>query len=245
MKKTLLACALFSGFIGSSAQASTLLGFKAGADYWRADTSGTLGSNGSSQQGFNYSDGSQGSIWFAFEHPVPIIPNIKIRENRLVSDGSTSAANFTFNGVSYTGAANTRTDLSNTDFILYYELLDNDIVSLDVGGAYKKMHGSIKVSDTSSSSKTNVNSGIVMGYVDAMASVPGIGLYGFTNVMVGANESNVYDYSLGLGWKIEGLALDYNLRVGYREFMFDVNDFSDVTTDLKSSGYFAGVEVVF
>lgn len=245
MKKTLLACALFSGFVASSAQASTLLGFKAGADYWRADTSGTLGSNGSSQQGFNYSDGSQGSIWFAFEHPVPFIPNVKIRENRLVNDGSTSAASFTFNGVNYTGAANTRTDLSNTDFILYYELLDNDIVSLDVGAAYKKMHGSIKVSDTSSSTKTNVNSGIVMGYVDAMASVPGIGLYGFTNIMVGANESNVYDYSLGLGWQIDGLALDYNLRVGYREFMFDVNDFSDVTTDLKSSGYFAGVEVVF
>ncbi|MCL1126424.1 TIGR04219 family outer membrane beta-barrel protein [Shewanella surugensis] len=245
MKKTLLACALFSSFTGLSAQASTLLGFKAGVDYWRADTSGTLGSNGSSQQGFDYSDGSQGSIWFAFEHPVPIIPNVKIRENRLVSDGSTSSANFTFDGVDYTGSADTRTDLSNTDFILYYELLDNDIVSLDVGGAYKKMHGSIRVSNSTSSSKTGVNSGIVMGYVDAMASLPGFGLYGFTNVMVGVNESNVYDYSLGLGWKIEGLALDYNLRVGYREFMFDVNDFSDVTTDLKSSGYFAGLEVVF
>ena len=50
MKKTLLACALFSGVVASGAHASTLLGFKAGADYWRADTSGTLGSNGSSQQ---------------------------------------------------------------------------------------------------------------------------------------------------------------------------------------------------
>ena len=251
MKKTILACALLGSVAVTSAQAATLVGFKVGGDYWQADTSGTFAENGQAQQDFNYSSSSQGSFWVAIEHPIPLIPNVKIRENRLDADGSATVDGFDFGGMAFTGDVNTSTNLSNTDFVLYYELLDNDLVALDLGAAYKKMSGSLRVNqlDTSGVSRQNsekdLDGGIVMAYADAQVGIPGLGLYGFAEVMLGVDETSVYDYSVGLGWEFDGVALDTKLRVGYRDFNFDVNDFDGVSVNSQFNGYFAGVELVF
>lgn len=245
MKKTLLACALLGSLVGTSANAASVVGFKVGGDYWQADTSGTFAERGQPQQEFNYKDDSQGSVWLAIEHPIPLVPNVKIRENRLEGKGSMSGADFSFNGNRFIGDVNATTDLSNTDFVLYYEILDNDIVALDIGAAYKVMHGEFRVSDAGHPESKDIDSGIVMGYVDAQVGIPGLGLYGFADVMMGVDESNVYDYSVGLGWNFDGTAVDYRIRAGYRDFKFDVNGFDGVTADMQFKGYFAGVELVF
>ena len=249
MKKTILACALLGSLAATSVQAATLVGFKVGGDYWQADTSGTFAENGQAQQDFNYSSSSQGSIWVAIEHPIPLIPNVKIRENRLDADGSATVDGFTFGGETFNGGVNTSTNLSNTDFVLYYELLDNDLVALDLGAAYKKMSGSLRVNDTATqgriSSEKDLDSGIVMAYADAQVGIPGLGLYGFAEVMLGVDETSVYDYTVGLGWQFDGVALDTKVRVGYRDFNFDVNDFDGVSVNSQFNGYFAGVELVF
>lgn len=249
MKKTILACALLGSFAITSAQAATLVGFKVGGDYWQADTSGTFAENGQAQQDFNYSSSSQGSFWVAIEHPIPLIPNVKIRENRLDSNGGATVDGFVFGGKTFDGDVNTSTNLSNTDFVLYYELLDNDLVALDLGAAYKKMNGSLRVNHTDTqgriSSEKDLDSGVVMAYADAQVGIPGLGLYGFAEVMVGVDETSVYDYSVGLGWQFDGVALDTKVRVGYRDFNFDVNDFDGVSTNSQFNGYFAGVELAF
>lgn len=231
--------------MATPAQAATVVGFKVGGDYWNADTSGTFAEKGQPQQSFNYDSSAQGSYWVALEHPIPLIPNIKIRENSLDQKGKMSGADFTFNGHDFTGNVTAYTDLSNTDFVLYYELLDNDIVSLDLGAAYKLMHGSLRVQDPGHPEEKDVDDGIVMGYANGQVSVPGLGLFGFADVLVGASESGVYDYSVGLGWEFDGVAVDTRIRAGYREFQFDVNNFSGISADTKFDGYFAGVEIDF
>ena len=64
-------------------------------------------------------------------------------------------------------------------------------------------------------------------------------------MLLGIDESNVYDYGAGLGWQFDGLAVDTSIRIGYREFNFDVSNFSDVTQNTDFSGAFAGVELSF
>ncbi|MEI6858405.1 MAG: TIGR04219 family outer membrane beta-barrel protein [Shewanella sp.] len=254
MKKTLLACALLASLVGTSTQAATLIGFKLGGDYWEADTSGTFAENDQPQQGFNYSSSGQGSLWFAIELGIPFIPNVKIRENRLDSNGNATLSgnsSMNFAGTEFSSNILTYTDLDNTDFIFYYELLDNDMVALDLGAAYKKMNGSYTVSQifddgtTGYNSEIDIDAGIVMAYADAEVGIPGLGLYGFADVMIGIDESSVYDYSVGLGWQFDGNVLDTKVRVGYRDFNFDVNDFDGVTANTQFKGYFAGVELVF
>ncbi|MBP8118940.1 MULTISPECIES: TIGR04219 family outer membrane beta-barrel protein [Shewanella] len=245
MKKTLLASAVLGFCMASSAQAATVVGFTIGGDYWRADTSGTFADKGQPQQTFDYSSSAQGSYWIAVEHPLPFVPNIKIRENSLDQKGGMSGADFNFNGHDFKGNVTAYTDLSNTDFVLYYEILDNDIVSLDLGAAYKLMNGSLRVQDPGHPEEKDVDSGIVMGYASTHVGMPGLGLYGFADLMQGVNESSVHDYAIGLGWQFDGLAVDTRVRVGYREFLFDVSNFSGVSADTKFKGYFAGVEINF
>ncbi|MGI2260505.1 TIGR04219 family outer membrane beta-barrel protein [Shewanella sp. GXUN23E] len=245
MKKTWLAGSVLMGLMASSAQADTLLGFKIGGDLWAADTKGTFAQSGEPQQDFNYDSSTQGSIWVALEHPIPLVPNVAIRENRLKDDGSLDNADFSFGGRDFSGSVNAKADLSNTDFILYYELLDNDLVSLDVGGAYKQMHGSYLVSQNGLPAEKDLDDGVFMGYASAMVGIPGLGLFGFADVMAGLDESKVYDYALGLGWEFDGIALDTRVRAGYREFNFDTNNFSGLTSNMKFDGFFAGVEIDF
>ncbi|KEK27174.1 TIGR04219 family outer membrane beta-barrel protein [Shewanella xiamenensis] len=245
MKKILLASAVLGCIMATSAHAATVVGFKIGGDYWRADTSGTFSDKGQPQQGFDYSSSAQGSYWFAVEHPLPFVPNLKIRENSLDQKGSLANADFSFNGHDFKDNVTSYTDLSNTDFVLYYELLDNDILSFDLGAAYKLMNGSLRVQDAGHPEEKDVDSGIVMGYASTHVSMPGLGLFGFADLMLGVNESNVHDYAVGLGWQFDGVAVDTRVRVGYREFAFDVNNFSGISADSKFDGYFAGVEIDF
>ncbi|MGL5047241.1 MAG: TIGR04219 family outer membrane beta-barrel protein [Shewanella sp.] len=245
MKKTLLASAVLGLCMTTSAQAATVVGFTIGGDYWRADTRGSFADNRQPLQNVGYSSSAQGSYWIAVEHPIPLVPNIKIRENNLDQSGGISGADFTFNGHKFEKDVAVYTDLSNTDFVLYYEILDNDIVSLDLGAAYKLMNGSLRVQDPGHPEEEHVDSGIVMGYASTLIGIPGLGLYGFADLMLGLNESSVHDYAIGLGWQFDGSVVDTRVRVGYREFLFAVNNFSGVSADTKFEGYFAGVEINF
>ncbi len=247
MKKTLIASALLGLFVTTSAQADAM-GFKIGGDYWNADTSGAVADKGQPLQDFHYSsqDG-QGSYWVAIEHPVPILPNLKIRQNSLDQHGSASVSDMTFEGNVFDGRVTAFTDLTNTDFVLYYELLDNDIFSLDLGAAYKLMDGSVRVQQSGGINprQNDIDSGIVMGYASTEVGIPGLGFFGFADVMLGVSESSVYDYSVGLGWEFDGAVVDTRIRAGYREFVFDVNNFSGISADTKFDGFFAGVEIDF
>ncbi|QIR15669.1 TIGR04219 family outer membrane beta-barrel protein [Shewanella aestuarii] len=257
MNKTLVAASLLSLLSVSSVQAATVLGFKVGGDYWQADTSGTfnadsnLGGGTGPAQSFNYDSKSQGSVWIAIEHPIPFVPNIKIRENQLEGKGKQTDSDFYFNGVDFFGKSTAYNDLSNTDFVLYYEILDNDLVALDLGAAYKKMHGSLRIDGyageelTRTATQRDIDSGVVMAYANAEVGIPGIGLYVFADVLLGIDETSVHDYSAGLGWNFEGTALDTKVRVGYRDFGFDVTRFSGSTQDTQFKGAFAGIELVF
>ncbi|GGI79293.1 TIGR04219 family outer membrane beta-barrel protein [Shewanella gelidii] len=245
MKKTLITAAVLGAIAAGSAQAATIVGFKVGADYWKADTSGSFAEHPGVQQTFDYDSSAQHSLWVGFEHPVPFLPNFKLRQNNLDEKGSLNGADFNFNDHNFVGDVTTNMDLSNTDFVLYYEILDNDIVELDLGAAYKLMQGSVRVVDPGHPEEIDLDSGVVMAYGAAEVGIPGIGLYGFAELFMGATESSVTDYALGVGWEYDGLTADYKIRAGYREFQFDVKDFSDLTMDMKTDGYFVGVEVDF
>ncbi|QUN05408.1 TIGR04219 family outer membrane beta-barrel protein [Shewanella yunxiaonensis] len=245
MKKTLMAMIVLSSMTAVSAQAATVLGFKVGGDFWNADASGTFAEKGQAQQEFGYDSSSRYSLWLNLEHPIPFLPNLKIRENHLEEDGSLSADSMSFSGLTFNGDTNANIDLGNTDFIGYYELLDNDILSLDVGAAYKKFDGSFRVYQASKSTTIELTKGVFMGYANAEVGVPGTGLFAYADVLAGIDESSVYDYQVGLGWQFDGVALDTRIHAGYRNFKFDVDDFDGVTANMKFDGVFAGVELVF
>ena len=250
MKKALLATAVIGLAITTPAQAASVYGFKIGGDIWHTEPSGDFQSDKKTVHVYDFDSELQGSVWVSFEHPVTFLPNIKLRENRLDSNGQ-GVSDLTFNGIDLKGNSTAYNEVNNTDLILYYEILDNDVLSLDLGAAYKLMHGSFGLSgttgvdDSNISTQKDVSSGVIMGYAQSHIGVPGTGLFGFVEIQLGINETGIHDYQAGIGWQFDRLVVDTSARLGYRSFTIDVKNFSGVTQNMTFDGLFAGVELTF
>ena len=106
MKKLVLAASVAS-MLSASVQADTLLGLYIGGQVWNAAASGTFGENDGQGnivlQDFTLDDQQQTSFHVALEHPIPLVPNIKIASTTLDTDGSNIIGDgFSFgNGITF------------------------------------------------------------------------------------------------------------------------------------------------
>src|SRR5690554_5071525 len=101
MKKLAVALVAPSFLFIGAAQADTILGVYAGGQIWDTSNSGSFGSGAGSQE-FMFADEKQNSFYVALEHPIPLLPNMKVRQNDLSTQGAiTLTQDFTYNGQGY------------------------------------------------------------------------------------------------------------------------------------------------
>jgi len=250
MKKILLATAL-SAVISTSVQADTLLGLYVGGQIWAADSSGTFGDS-SDQENFNLDDETQGSFYAAFEHPLPLIPNIKIARTTLDTDSVTtlnSGVNFDFGGVSYNSASEvtTKFDLTYTDYTLYYEIFDNDLVSIDFGITGRDFDTDITLTQGGNEGDLSASGVIPMLYAYTNIGLPftGFNVFGEGNFLA-LDDNSIYDVQVGISYElIDNLAVDVNLTLGYRAVQLEIDDLDNLNSALDFKGVFAGAVVHF
>ncbi|WP_111978613.1 TIGR04219 family outer membrane beta-barrel protein [Algibacillus agarilyticus] len=248
IKASILATTMTAG----AAQADMIYGLYFGAQGWQTGADGTFGNDGSSNNvTFDFEDKTSTSFYAAVEHPIPLIPNIKVRQNNIEIDGNISGQ-FTFGGNTYVQSSKTTADLTNTDFIIYYEILDNDLISIDIGLNGKKIDGSIMVHDTSSAnsepSTTEEFSGIVpMAYAAAEIGLPFTGLSIYADgSFVGYDGNSLTDIQAGVQYAfIDNLAVDMSLQLGVRSFALKLNDLDNIDTDIDVNGGYLGLQVHF
>ncbi|RCU51589.1 MULTISPECIES: TIGR04219 family outer membrane beta-barrel protein [Corallincola] len=238
-----------------AAMADTIAGLYVGAQYWHMSADGSVGSD-TTMEDFNLSDDDKGAVWLALEHPVPLLPNLKLRYNQLDTDGEADVTDFEFGGETYNGLATTDLDLDHLDIIMYYEILDNDTVWLDLGLNLK--YGDYKVAVTgeiddgaggtvSTSTSEKYNGVIPMLYGAGGVGFPftGLGLFGEAN-WIGYDSNYLYDVQGGVSWKfLDNPAIDAEIQLGYRKLHFNVDDLSDIYADVDFDGGFIGVQAHF
>ncbi len=253
MKKHFLAAALSLACIAPAAQADTVLGLYVGAEGWDTESEGSFSEKGS-MQNFNFEDDTFSSVYAALEHPVPLVPNVKLRYTELELNGQTLLTeSFDFGGEVYTvgTTATADADLRRMDYTLYYELFDNDLLTFDFGLNFKQFDGSIMVSGTSNGTtrtETVDFSGFVpLGYVRGEVGLPLTGLSVFAEgSMLAIDDSKIQDYQVGIAYEfIDNMAIDVAVKAGYRSMVLELDDIDDINTDLDVSGPFAGVQVHF
>jgi outer membrane protein len=252
MKKSLLGCALLAASLVAPAQADTLLGAYVGAQAWNMGVDGGFSNKESSLTDFSFDDKTNASFYVALEHPVPLIPNLKISRTSLDSEGVTTlTAEFEFDGTLYSENTNLNTefDLTATDFILYYEILDNDLVTIDLGINGKHIDGTISVAEASGNRMAAQEfSGIIpMGYAKVQLGLPftGFGLHAEGSFLA-IDDSKVSDFQAAITYSfVETLALDMTLQAGYRAMEVELDDFDDLYSNLEFKGVFVGLEFDF
>lgn len=248
MKKILLATVL-SAAISTTVQADTLLGLYIGGQIWANETSGTFGDS-DNQANFNLNSQEQGSFFIALEHPLPLIPNAKISRTTLNTDGIAQlSSSFDFRDKVYSVNADVDTsfDLTYTDYTLYYELFDNDLVSFDFGITARDFDTDIELVQGSTSSTLSASGIVPMLYAYTNIGLPftGFNVFGEGNFL-SLDDNTIYDLQVGISYElIDNLAVDVNLTLGYRAVKLEIEDLDDLHSALDFEGVFAGAVVHF
>jgi len=214
MKKTLLAGSL-AALMCCTAQADTLLGLYIGGQIWSNDASGSFGEGTDDQSVFEFDDENQGSFYVAFEHPIPLIPNIKIASTTLDTVGGTQLTDtFTFEDVTYSAGTtlDTTLDASFVDYTLYYEVFDNDLLTFDFGLTARDLDAYIKVAESDSNGSDLDISGIIpMAYVSTIIGLPLTGLNVFAEAnFISYDDQTIYDAQIGVSYALlDNVAVDF------------------------------------
>ncbi|MGF1759344.1 TIGR04219 family outer membrane beta-barrel protein [Photobacterium sagamiensis] len=197
------------------ASADVMLGADVEVNMWQQ----THNFAGSEVDGDDYSYTFEASL----EHFIPLIPNFKIGQSEVDNDD-----------YAYT----------KRDYTLYYEFLDNDLVSLDAG---------VGITEFSDGKIIGVSlekfSGFIPHlYAGAEVGIPGTPLFVFAKGNgIAYSDNHMIDASVGIQYAIGLYAFDLELQAGYRVHQLDLVGFDDLTTDLdaKTDGLFAGVNFDF
>ncbi len=249
MYKRQMALLLAAGLWTMASQADTVLGLTMSVDAWDMDSSGSLGDT-SNLQSFDHGSETPASFSFALEHPIPLIPNFRLRFADMSSSGRTTLnETFNFEGVTYpvNSRLGTEFNLQNSDFIFYYELLDNDTLTFDLGLNGKYLDGDVQVSDGITHTRQSFKGVIPMLYGAVEFGIPTtrFSVFGDFNLL-SVGDHTLRDYQAGAAYTLfDNMAVDLSVRGGYRKFELELDDLDGINADWTFDGLFLGVEADF
>ena len=251
MKKAILATSL-ALVLSNSAHADSLLGLYIGGQIWANQADGVFGEGETDQAAFNFDDQNQGNYFVALEHPIPLIPNVKLASTTLDTIGGTTiTTSFTIGGETYEADAtlDTTFDTSYVDYTFYYELFDNDLFTFDFGLTARDLDSKIGIVEpaTLKSSDLSVSGIVPLFYVNTVFGLPFTGFNVFAEAnFLSYDDNTIYDYQVGVSYALlDNLAVDLDLTLGYRGLKLELNDLDDLYSDLTFQGVFAGATVHF
>lgn len=225
MKKILLATLITSTSFYASAD--MLVGGDIEMNLWQQKQTFNY-SNNELDGGSNTATTFEGSI----EHFIPLIPNVKFAQSAVEG-----------HYIEYV----------KRDFTLYYEFLDNDVVSFDAGVGLTRLTDGKFTAYANLAGYSGSYTQEFEGYVPHLYAAAEIGIVG-TPLFVFAKgsgiayeDNNMLDVSVGVQYSIPLVAFDLELQGGYRSQSFNLEDFDSLSIDIdaKTDGIFAGVNIDF
>jgi outer membrane protein len=234
--------------------AADIVGFSFGAYGWQAspegfveDTDGTLGASTRAdvENDLGLDEETFGVIWAAIEHPVPLLPNLKLQYTPLKFEGSGEVdSEFTFQGQTFAvnEEVDSRLDLAQFDAIFYYEILDGTF-NLDIGLNIKVLDGEAVVTPRSTGvpERQELSAPVPMLYLNAVVELPAGFRLGLEGSGIGYSGNRLTDLKALLGWEYAVVSLE----AGYRVQQMVLDDIDGINADVKVGGPFLGASVDF
>jgi outer membrane protein len=245
MKKIILST-LCASLLTVSAQADTL-GVEAGMATWSTSFSGSIkgkymyDTNIDLENTLGYgSQVTNSFFWVYLDHPVPLLPNIKIQQTNFTDSASKAiSTGIKFDNKSYDLTVNSEITLNQTDIIAYWRILDNWI-NFDLGLNLKTIDGNVKL-DAVGSTPTNKNfkATIPMLYVKGKFDLPFTGLSAEADISyISYSGSKLTDFKAGLVYQT---SFGLGANAGLRSQNFVIDNIDDFNSDISISGGYLGV----
>ena len=229
---------LVTSLLMSSSVFADALGLRISAGMWSYDTQGVVRDSANvsdnfdinSELGLKDDDSFQGFLYF--EHPVPILPNIRVGITDLNLSGTgTYAGGKDWNGTTLpAGTLTSSVDLSHTEIGLYYEIWDTGF-DFDLGINAKLFDGTVTLTSSGTTATSTFDETIPMGYVHVgIPLVAGFSIAGDLSY-ISYDGDKFQDYLLRLRYDTDFML---GVELGYRSFTIDYadgNEFADVKID--------------
>lgn len=207
--------------------------------YYSHSPSGTAQYKGDSadiEKDLHWADEKDMFIRAYFEHPVPIIPNIRLGYSKFSHEGD-GAVSKTFGWDNFSIGLNenvySKIDLDMYDLTLYYEFLDNWI-SADAGLNIKYLDGTVDLQSTTDSSHNAIQVPIPMLYLKGKVDIPATDLsFQLEGDYVSYSGNMLYDFELGARYTFfAGLGIE----AGYKAMKIKIDDVDDFSMDTDFNG---------
>lgn len=249
MKKTALAAAILA-MAPVAAQADLLFTVGAKASVWNAEATGQLDDGLSVEKdGLNLDSDNGNQLTVFFEHPLPLIPNVKLKQTALEVEGDGVFTIADFDGQSFDGAVNTAVDLAHTDLTLYWGLpLPLPYIDINFGLTARQFDGSATITGTDNSvavsKSVDLDLTLPMAYGEVKVGTP-FGIYAAADVnYIGMGDNKITDMSATIGYDLPIPLVDVALEGGYRSMSLQTDSSDvDIDADMDIKGAFFGLSL--
>lgn len=220
---------------------------------WQPEYSGEIGVDGNTAtlEELGFDDDSHNMFTIVFKHPIPGLPNAKIKHSDISTDASaTLTRSFEFDDISFDVSEDVATDLdlTHTDFTLFYSPLNN-WVQIDLGLTGRRFAAEATVTGNINGTESEDFDGWVpMLYLGGRIELPLTGLYvDATLNTISYDDNELSDLTTAVGYAIDLPAVDIVAELGYRTFDFtiDEEDAGDIGVDLKLDGVYFNLGLQF
>lgn len=218
------------------AQADLLFTVEAGANAWNAEATGSVVDSGNNsidlENDLGLDSETNNVLFAAFEHPIPVLPNLKVMKTDL----------------DLTGDNDSQIDLTHTDLTMYWGLpLPIPYVDINFGLTARQFDGAVVVPNTTAPALAideNLDFTMPMGYLNVDIDTP-FGIYAYADINALSYDGNgVTDTAFALGYTLPIPLVDVNLEAGHRALSITTDeDTVDVETDIDVAGMFFGVNL--
>ncbi len=235
--------------LGSLAQALPLFDLKLAVGTWNAGTSGEIGVTNTDIEALGLDDDTATFYFVAFEHPVPVIPNVRLKRTELEITGmETLTETFTLDEQTFAvnSDLNTDIDLSHTDLTLYWGLPEF-YLDVDFGLTLRQFDGDASAETDTLQEQIDLDVIIPMAFADVRLDLPLTGLYlGAEGNILSIGDNTLTDYNARIGYSTDAIPFlaDLDFEVGYRAMELTLED-EDLATDIKIDGVYAQLMLVF
>ena len=180
----------------------------------------------------------------SLEHPLPLLPNLKLGYSKISFDASASVQSLDWGALNgYDGSIESGFDLTMHDVTLYYELLDN-WVSIDTGITARHLDGAVFLETQnpllSYGKSVGFDTWIALLYLKGRIEVPATDLsFQMEANALALSDTSMYDLELSARYTV---MLGLGIEGGYRAVSLDSYTLvPGLDMDLDFSGPYAAI----
>ena len=227
-----------------------IVGLTIGGGSWQASPEGNVGRTDIDLEStLNLDKQSNQFVFVAFEHPIPLLPNIRLQRSEMEWTGNALvSAGTNLNGNPFVSdeQVDVSLDLSHTDATLYYEILDN-VVDLDVGITARAFDGQASLVGLNQQETIDLDAvgPLLYGQVGLDFPLTGLSAHVIAN-WINVDEFRLIDWAAQLTYEFDLIpAMDTGLILGYRSMLVELDDLDDLQSDSTFEGYYLALQLRF